>query len=214
MCGRFARTSSKQRVAEEMKVQRFAVEDLAPRYNIAPSQPLDTIVSHHGERALGPMTWGLAVASQGRPPINVRSESAAVQPQTRDLFRSRRCLVVADGFYEWHQEGDARVPYYLHLRDGGPFAFAGLWTPSPKPEAPATCAILTCRPNEMVKRIHDRMPVILTPEGRDVWLDASRSIDELRAVLAPLPAEAMEAYEVSTYVNAARNDGPQCIEPV
>jgi putative SOS response-associated peptidase YedK len=214
MCGRFARTSSREVIAAELGVTRFTDLDLAPRYNIAPSQPLEVIVADGGERRLGPMKWGLSTPARA-PQINARSENVATQPLFREAFRRRRCLVVADGFYEWRKDGAAKTPFFLHLRSGRPFAFAGIWVPSRDPQAPlASCALLTCAPNALVAPIHDRMPVILPPGARDLWLDPAASEGDLKAVLAPLSAAEMEAYEVSSLVGSPKNDSPELIRPL
>jgi len=123
---------------------------------------------------------------------------------------------VADGFYEWRKEGRRRTPYFVHLCSGRPFGFAGVWSfyqPDAGPRI-ATCAIVTCPPNEMMATIHNRMPVLLAAAAREQWLDPSAAPSELRALLEPLPAAEMEAYEVSTLVNSPRNDSPECVRPV
>jgi putative SOS response-associated peptidase YedK len=133
-----------------------------------------------------------------------------------DAFRRRRCLIVADGFYEWRAAGRQKTPYFIHLRSARPFGFAGIW--SSRPDAAgtrmATCAIVTCAPNELMAPIHNRMPVILPPNARERWLDPEAEADELRTLLTPLPSEEMEAYEVASTVNSPRNDTPECVQPV
>ena len=134
----------------------------------------------------------------------------------RDAFRLRRCLIVADGFYEWRKDERRKTPHFIHLRSGRPFGFAAIWSPSRGAVGIAlpACAILTCAPNALMAQIHNRMPVILPAAARDRWLDPSAEEADLRALLAPLPPEEMEAYEVSTFVNSPRNDSPECVRRV
>jgi putative SOS response-associated peptidase YedK len=216
MCGRFTRTSSRDVLAEEFGVTRFVDVDLGPRYNIAPSQFVEAIIGDGDEKRMGPMQWGFTSASRGPSgptPINARAETIATSPLFRDAFRRRRCLVVADGFYEWQKVGRGKTPYFIHLRSGRPFAFAGIWSAhgDPKRGRIATCAIVTCEPNELMAPIHNRMPVILPAVARERWLDADAEPAGLRALLASLPSAEMEAYAVSTLVNSPRNDSPECV---
>jgi len=219
MCGRFARTSSREVIAAQFGVTRFVNVDLRPRYNIAPTQPVEAIVRDGTEKRLGPMRWGFASSSPKDPkaaPINARAETVATIPLFRDAFRRRRCLVVADGFYEWRREDSRKTPYFIRLRSGRPFGFAGIWTfgrTADGARAP-TCAIMTCPPNARIAEIHDRMPVILPAAVHDRWLDPSAEQPELRQLLTPLPDDEMEAYEVSTAVNSARHDSPECVRRV
>jgi putative SOS response-associated peptidase YedK len=134
----------------------------------------------------------------------------------REAFQSRRCLVVADGFYEWHADGGRKRPYFIRLRSGRPFGLAGVWAGyrSEVGAKVATCAILTCPPNDLVAEIHNRMPVIVPPANRGRWLDPRASPVDVAELLTPLPAQEMEAYEVSPLVNSARHDGSECVRPV
>lgn len=216
MCGRFTLTASGEELAEA-----FDLDDapaLAPRYNIAPSQ-LVAVVRRDpdGVRRLTTLTWGLrpAGAPEGdRPFINARAETAGARPSFRDAFARRRCLVTADGFFEWEGTGKRRQPWYLRLTSGRPFAFAGLWEPSRAAEAPGTVTLLTTEPNELVRTIHDRMPVILAAEDAAAWLDPRRSrAEELAPLLGTYPAAAMTAYRVGPAVNNARFDEASCIAP-
>ena len=219
MCGRFARTSSRDSLAAEFGVAEFVNVDLRPRYNIAPSQGVEAIIRDGAELRCGPMRWGFmasAVASAVAP-INARAETVAKTGMFRDAFRRRRCLVVADGFYEWRQDGGSRkTPHFIHLRSQQPFSFAGIWSSqrTPMGQRVGTCAILTCAPNELMATIHNRMPVILEPAARGRWLDPQASESELQSLLVPLPAEQMEAWAVSVFVNSPRNDGPECVRRV
>jgi putative SOS response-associated peptidase YedK len=217
MCGRITRTSPREAIAAEFGVVRFAEVDWRLRYNVAPSQIVETIIQVGGEKRLGPMKWGFVSMTAKEPklaPINARAETLSTSPMFRDAFRRHRCLVVADGFYEWRREGRARRPFFVRLRSGRPFGLAGLWSSRRKNESLATCAIATCQPNALMAKIHDRMPVILPPGARDRWLDPAAGEVELRGLLVPLRAEELEAYEVSTLVNSPRNDSPECVRPV
>jgi len=219
MCGRITRASSRQDIAEEFGVTHFVNVDLTPRYNIAPSQSVEAIVRADNELRLGPMRWGLAAVPPKEAkamPINARAETIATAPAFRDAFRRRRCWIVADGFYEWQTNGNAKTPYFIHLRSGRPFALAGIWSSYQADGSTRvpTCAIVTCAPNELMAPIHNRMPVILSAGVRDRWLDPAAEARDLRALLAPLAAEEMEAYPVSTVVNSPRNDSAECMRRV
>jgi len=156
-------------------------------------------------------------AAIGTRLINARSETAATTPAFRKPLRDRRCLILADGFYEWKREGARTQPYYIKLWDGAPFAFAGLWDRWQPPDGPPldTCTILTTTPNAVLRAIHDRMPVILPPDAYNVWLDpAMRDVERVQALLTPYPAEQMIAYPVSPRVNNPADDAPECIVPL
>jgi len=222
VCGRFTLTTPAEILAEAFGLD--APPDVQPRYNIAPSQPV-ALVRHPmaGSRRAELVRWGLVPAWTGRPwsrppMINARADSAARSPAFRAAFTGRRCLILADGFYEWRADPGARSkqPFFIHMADRSPFAFAGLWEPpAPGPAAEETCAILTTRPNTLVERIHDRMPVILDPRHYDRWLDPTpQDQADLEAMLVPFPAEAMTAFPVSRLVGNPRNDTPACTEPL
>jgi putative SOS response-associated peptidase YedK len=202
MCGRISRTSPREAIAEEFGVTRFVNVDLRPRYNVAPSENIVTIIRVGDEKRLGPMRWGFVSPTAKGPklaPINARAETLATSSMFRDAFRRHRCLVVADGFYEWRKDGRRKTPFFIRLRSSRPFAFAGIWSlrRSEVGARSATCAIVTCPPNELMATIHNRMPAILPPGARDRWLDPTAGEAELREFLVPLPAENFEAYEVS-----------------
>ncbi|MGE0101497.1 MAG: SOS response-associated peptidase [Blastocatellales bacterium] len=220
MCGRFT-----QRHKPEEVVERFEVDpdDLIaqPRYNIAPSQTLAAVRQGDG-RELFACRWGLIPfwakdPAIGNRMINARAETLAEKPSFRRAFAARRCLIPADGFYEWQKQGKgASRPFYIRLRDDGLFGFAGLWEEwkSPEGEVVTTCAIITVEPNELMTGIHNRMPAILKPEHEAAWLDRSNDIPAVSNLLQPYPSELMEAYEISRAVNNPRFDDPGCIEPV
>jgi putative SOS response-associated peptidase YedK len=213
MCGRFARTSSRDVLASEFGITTFVNVDLAPRYNIAPSQPVEAVTRHGEEKRLGPMMWGFRSAPSTLAPINARAETIATSPMFREALHRRRCLVVLDGFYEWQRNGRTKTPYFIHLRSARPFGFAGIFSLR-RTEAGtrmATCAIVTCRANELMAPIHDRMPAIVPPEARERWLDPRTSEGDLRGLLVPLSSDEMEAYAVSTLVNSPQNDSVECV---
>ena len=178
MCGRFIRTSPRAVLADEFGVEHFVNVDFAPRYNIAPSQSVEAIINDGTELRLGPMTWGYttSAADKTKPaPINARAETIATMSLFREGFQRRRCLVVADGFYEWRKDQNGKTPYFIHLRSRRPFGFAAIWssTRTAMGQRVGTCAILTCTPNELMASIHNRMPVILPKAARDRWLEPS-----------------------------------------
>jgi putative SOS response-associated peptidase YedK len=179
MCGRY-RLSRRKQIVEEHFDTISGEEDWSPRYNIAPTQPVPVIRQHPKEpvRELSLMKWGLIPSWAPNPSvaakmINARSETAATKPAFRDALKSRRCLIPADGFYEWAKTGRAKQPYCFEVNDGRLFAFAGIWDRwrDPSGKAVETCSILTTTPNAVTARVHDRMPVILDPDSYDLWLD-------------------------------------------
>jgi putative SOS response-associated peptidase YedK len=204
---------------DEFGVEHVVNVDFAPRYNIAPSQHVETIINDGHALKLGPMIWGYTTSSadKAKPaPINARAETVATMPLFRKAFQRRRCIVVADGFYEWQQDGNTKTPYFIHLRSRRPFGFAAIWssTRTAMGQRVGACAILTCAPNELMAPIHNRMPVILPKGARDRWLEPRVSVTELQSLLRAFPPDEMEAYPVSTLVNSPRNDTPDCIAPL
>lgn len=195
-----------------------------PRYNIAPSQTVLTIRHDAREpvRKLSMMRWGLIPSwskdpSIGYKAINARAETVATTASFREPFKSQRCLVPADGFYEWKREGKTKQPYCFEVNDGELFAFAGLWDRwrSPQGEVVESCTILTTNPNSLLSDIHDRMPVILNPDNHELWLDpAFRDTASLSEMLRPFGAGQMRRYPVSTRINQMQNDDPDCAGPV
>ena len=222
VCGRYTQTASAERIAEQ-----FAVSDvplLKPRYNIAPSQPVPAvrIDPDTATRTLVMLRWGLIPSwakdsKIGAQCINAKAETIAEKPSFRSAFKKRRCLVLANGFYEWQVQGKRKQPLWIGLRDKGLFAFAGLWEhwQSPTGEPLETCTIITTEPNDLMRPIHNRMPVILTPADYDGWLDPTiQQAETLKPLLRPCSSENMAAYPVSTLVNNPRHDVPECLEPV
>ncbi len=221
MCGRFTLSDPD---AEQLSA-RFgvvAVPDLRPRYNIAPTQPIAVVRLGGSAREMVMLRWGL-IPSWAKDPtigdrlINARAETVAEKPSFRSAFLRRRCLIVADGFYEWQKRRSGKQPYYVRLREGQLFAFAGLWErwTGPQGQEIESCVLLTTSPNDLLRPIHDRMPVILHPDDYALWLDPA--VDDrtrLQALLQPYPSDEMEAYPVGRRVNDPHNDDPRCIEPL
>lgn len=214
MCGRYTLRSSGKAVAEVFGLAGEPV--LLSRFNIAPTQQVPAVRSAGNNRQLTMFRWGLVPSwahdlAIGNRMINARAESAAEKPAFRSAFKHQRCLVVADGFYEWQKAGGNKQPFYIRMRDEKPFAFAGLWEEWKKSDTVLeSCTILTTDANDLVKPLHDRMPVILDPKDYDAWLqdDPTKSGKLLR----PFQSEEMTLYPVSTLVNSPRNDGPKCVE--
>ena len=222
MCGRYTLKAKGQTVADLFGL--LEEPDLEPRYNVAPTQQIPVVledVSTNG-RTLEMMHWGLIPSwakdpSIGSRMINARAETVSEKPSYRSAFKRRRCLIVADGFYEWKKTADGKQPYYLRLESGDPFGFAGLWESLSMDggEEMRSATIITTEPNGVAAEIHNRMPVILPPELYDTWLDPDNDDwEELLSMLAPYPAEEMETYPVSKRVNRPANDEPGVLEPV
>ncbi len=224
MCGRYTLTTPGELITEHYGLD--SEPEVEARYNIAPTQEVAAVRAGPegkpgGARRFVRLRWGLVPhwakdPSIGNKMINARSESAAEKPAFRSSFKRRRCLVLADGFYEWKKvEGGKKQPWYFRLGSGDPFAFAGLWASwGQGDEELETCTILTTDANELVGKVHPRMPVILEPGDYDLWLDPGQGERErLEAILGPLDPAAMIAYPVSTRVNSPANDEPAVIEP-
>jgi putative SOS response-associated peptidase YedK len=228
MCGRYSITTPIEAIQRIFDVPERL--NLPPRYNVAPTQEVPVVrLGPDGLRHLGQVRWGLVPfwaedASIGARLINARAESAATKPAFRAAFHKRRCLVVADGFYEWRkpaEKGGRKQPFRIARTDGAPFAFAGLWERwRPKEEAGEggealeTCTILTTDANETLRPIHDRMPVILDSADYDTWLDPEAPEAALQACLGPYPDKALTAYPISTRVNKVAHDDPEVIVPL
>lgn len=220
MCGRYSLTASLGELARRFDFDGGR-DDFQPRYNVAPTQLVLTVVGGDTRQATF-MRWGLipSWSKDGptrRPLINARAETVAEKPTFRKAFRQRRCLILADGFYEWQKVGDTKRPMRIALRTGEPFAFAGLWSAGTDTEGNdvLTCAITTTAANDLLRPIHHRMPVILPEELEDAWLDtALDDVVALTQFLKPFPDDAMEAFEVSRLVNSASNDVPQVTAPL
>lgn len=222
MCGRFTLTQSAEALAAVFHVQQRL--DLEAQYNIAPTQNVVTLL-HNAETnkpEFHKFRWGL-IPSWAKDPtistklINARAETIAEKPSFRSAFKQRRCLVVADGFYEWQRHQGKKQPFYFQLGDEQPFGFAGLWEKwtNPDGEEISSCTIVTTAANELLQPIHDRMPVILSPQDYDLWLDPQQQKPQaLQHLLSPYPASEMTAYPVSTLVNSAKHNSAECIIPL
>jgi len=220
MCGRFVLTSDTDAVQMAFNLTTTP-ETLVPRFNIAPSQPIAVITNEQSD-ALTFHKWGL-IPSWAKDPkignrmINARSETAADKPSFRAAFRRRRCLIPADGFFEWQKQDDGKQPMFIHLKDKQVFAFAGLWEVwhSPEGDEIRSATILTTEPNDFMATIHNRMPVILRRGDYATWLAPDeQKPDDLEPLLRPFAADQMAAYPVSRFVNSPANDTPETIEPL
>ncbi|MDF1497578.1 MAG: SOS response-associated peptidase [Patescibacteria group bacterium] len=209
MCGRFTLKVLPKELEKRYDV-RFKFSEYHPSYNIAPSKMIPIIPNDNPDEIIW-MRWGMTPVwwrQKGRGLINIRRESLATKPVFKKLFTTQRCLIPADGFYEWKKIGNKKQPYYFKMKDGAVFSFAGIWDS----EVDGTAgSIITCEPNGLVSKIHDRMPCILKQEDEDEWLNCA---DEklLLKMLKPLPANGMEGYEVNMRVNSPRNDSSDLIE--
>ncbi len=217
MCGRF----TNQYTWEELHRLYSLADDclplnFAPRYNMAPSQDGLIVRLEDGKRQVKFHRWGLIPPwakdhKIGYKMINARSETAAEKPSFRSSFKSRRCLVVADGFFEWPEKGK---PRYIYTKDGRPFAFAGLWETWNSPDGPVeSFTILTCAPNAFLAEVHNRMPVMLRPEDWAMWLgETAASLEEIRALMKPYPSEYMDSRPADPKVGNVKNDDPSLID--
>jgi putative SOS response-associated peptidase YedK len=226
VCGRYTLSVPLSNLVDAFEVAPPEF-DYRPRYNIAPTQEVPVIAQDDRGRRMGLLRWGL-IPSWAKDPaigsrmINARSETAAQKPAFRSAFRSRRCLVPADGFYEWKKEAGgeggkpAKTPFWIHRAGGGPFAFAGLWERWEGGEGPSlyTFTILTTEASREIRHIHPRMPVILTPAARSIWLDPESGPALLLDALRGSPDPPLQAHPVSSLVNSPRNDVPGCLEPL
>jgi putative SOS response-associated peptidase YedK len=222
MCGRFTLIAPGEAVAELFDLSD--IPEIAPRYNIAPTQPVAAVRHNRdtGKREFTHFYWGLIPGwakdpTIGSRMINARSETASEKPSFRTAFKYRRCLIPADGFYEWWKVDGGKQPVRIQMKDEQPFAMAGLWEhwQSPDGSEIESCTILTTGPNELLKPIHNRMPVILAPEDFDLWLDpGTQHPGEVQPLMQPFPSDNMTFYPVSTHVNNPRNEDPACITPL
>jgi putative SOS response-associated peptidase YedK len=223
MCGRFTLTIDPAQLRDAFSWLHVPEEaNFTPRYNISPTQPV-AVVPNDGKNRLDFYTWGLIPSwakdhSIGSKLINARGETVAEKPSFRNAFKRRRCLILADGFYEWkaNADGKGKTPMYIRLASGQPFAFAGLWEwwtpPGGEGSEIRSATIITTEPNSLMATIHNRMPVILPPEAYEAWLEpAEQRPEKLLPLIRSYPAEAMTAYPVSRMVNSPANDRPECI---
>jgi putative SOS response-associated peptidase YedK len=224
MCGRFTNRAKPEQIKKRFKVGVKNPNLFQPRFNIAPSQMIGVVYTPETERILSQLKWGLVPSWSKDAPtskglINARAETITEKPSFREAFRSRRCIIPASGFYEWQKKGTgAKQPFYFYLKEKDVFGFAGLWEEwldKQTGELLETCTIITTEANEVLKPIHDRMPVILKSEGYDEWLDAKvKETDKLKKFLAPYPANEMDSHAVSKNVNFPDNNSPELTAPL
>ena len=219
MCGRYTLRTPVDTLVQQFEIAEYP-SSITPNYNVAPTQGVAAVIAENGKRKLEMLHWGL-IPSWAKDPeignkmINARAETVAEKPSYRKAFKERRCLILADGFYEWQKTDSGKQPFYIRMEDESPFAFAGLWESWHNGHEIRSCTIITTSPNEVAAQVHNRMPVILPPEYHELWLEpAVREPDQLLPLLRPYPVEDMEAYPVSRRVNSPSNDGPGCVERV
>ena len=223
MCGRYTLTDpDPRRIRARFALEASAEVEEEPRYNIAPTDPVLAVrQGDQGRRELGRLRWGLvpgrwAEKAKGPPLINARAEGIQRQPAFAESFRERRCLIPADGFYEWRKDERGKTPVWISREDGDLFAFAGIWAALPARDGSGelhSCSIVTCDPNDLIRPIHDRMPVVLTPEAEAAWLEPQADEDELQSLLGPTPEGLLVVREVTDAVNDVRDDGPHLLDP-
>ena len=216
MCGRYTLTVPTDRLVAELGLDEVRAEP-TQNFNVAPTQSVAAVVAEGGKRRLEMLRWGLVPSWADDPEIgsrmiNARSETAPEKPSFRSAFRRRRCLIPADGFYEWKREPGGKQPFYIRMKDERPFAFAGLWESWHDGEV-RSCAILTTQANELVRDVHERMPVILPKEDYEAWLDPEAEREELVSLLRPYLGDDLETFPVSRFVNSPRNNDERCVEP-
>lgn len=223
MCGRFVQVEKPEFYAEHFGAEFVRTETLKQNYNVAPTTQVYAVAEHDGNRVLTSFRWGLVPfwakdIKIGNRSINARSETAATKPTFRSSFEKRRCLIPADGFYEWERKTKGKLPHYIYAADGKPLPVAGLWSSWKDPETDdrvLTCTILTGPPNDLLKPIHDRMPVILPQEHWAAWLDPSNDeVESLQSLMVPLASSLMAEHPVSTLVNKVANNGSDLVRPL
>jgi putative SOS response-associated peptidase YedK len=217
MCGRFT-LKSPERIKFQRLVNTFDLDNIIPRYNIAPSQNVLAVVERDSVREVTQLQWGLIPfwSKEAKGFINARVETIDEKPTFSESFQRRRCLIPADGFYEWERlNKKTSQPYYFQMKDGAPFAFAGVWDRwKSNGNTINSCAIITTTANELLSTIHHRMPVIMPPESHDLWLDAASRAADLKDLLVPFPASEMTSHAVSRNVNDTKQDDEDLLQPV
>jgi putative SOS response-associated peptidase YedK len=223
MCGRFVQLAEPETYATTFHVDRTVTEKLPPSYNVAPTDPVYAVAEHDGERLLGTFRWGLIpfwakdrkIAARN---INARAETVATKPAFRDSFATRRCLIPADGFYEWQKKPKGKLPHYIYRADGAPMAFAGLWASwrdRDTDERVRSCTIITTTPNDRIATLHDRMPVVVPESDWDRWLaEGDADAAELESLLVAAGNDTLAFHPVSTLVNKVANNLAECIAPL
>lgn len=225
MCGRYTSATDADDLVRFFAVAERQADELPPSWNVAPTTEVYAVAEHDARRTLVTFRWGLVPYWADDPRIgskliNARAETVASKPAFRDSFARRRCLIPADGFYEWQRQADnSRIPYFVQRADGAPMAFAGLWATwrdksAPETERLRTCTIVTTNANDLLRPLHERMPVVLEADAWDLWLDRDVSdTDALAGLLVPADDDVVTAHRVSTDVNNVRNDHPGLVEP-
>ncbi|MBY0096669.1 SOS response-associated peptidase [Mesobacillus maritimus] len=223
MCGRFTLTATFEQLIDRFDIASFVLdEDYSPNYNVAPSQSVIAVLNNGSINKMGYLKWGLIPPWAKDPKIgykmiNARAETLAEKPSYRNAYRNKRCLIVADSFYEWKRdEQKQKTPMRIKLKSNDLFAMAGLWEKwtSADGQSIFSCTVVTTKANELVHEIHDRMPVILKPEDEKVWLNPKSTLNDLNHLLHPLDRELMDAYEVSSLVNSPKNNSVELIQKV
>jgi putative SOS response-associated peptidase YedK len=223
MCGRFVQGHDSAFYADAFQVETIRTDELPVSYNVAPTDVVYAVAEHDGERILSSFRWGLIPwwakdKKIGARNINARAETVAEKPVFRDSLAKRRCLIPADGFYEWQRLPKGKLPHYIYAADHKPLAFAGLWSSWKEPETGdrvLSCTIITGEPDELVAGIHDRMPVILDRDNWSLWLDRSvTDREQLASLLANLTHDRLAEHPVSTLVNSVANNLPECVQPL
>jgi putative SOS response-associated peptidase YedK len=224
MCGRFTNRAKPEQIKKEFKVGNKNSVFFEPRFNIAPAQMVNVVLAPESERILSQLKWGLVPSWSKDAPtskglINARAETLTEKPSFREAFKSHRCIIPASGFYEWQKKGTgAKQPFYFYLKEKEVFGFAGLWEEwldKQTGELLETCTIITTEANEILKAVHDRMPVILMAESYDEWLDTKvKDTNRLQELLKPYPAKEMSSHAVSRSVNIPETDSDELIKPM
>ena len=224
MCGRFTNRAKPEQIKKEFKVGRKNPNLYEPRFNIAPAQMVDVVLEPENERVLTELKWGLVPswskdAQTAKGLINARAETITEKPSFREAFKNRRCIIPASGFYEWQKKGTGgKQPFYFYLNEKEVFGLAGLyeeWIDKESGETLETCTIITTEANDVLKPVHDRMPVILKPESYNEWLDAKvKDTEKLQKLLVPYPVKEMSSHAVSTNVNIPDSNSSELIKPL
>jgi putative SOS response-associated peptidase YedK len=223
MCGRFVQVEKPEFYAEHFGAEFVRTETLRKSYNVAPTSQVYAVADHDGERTLTSFRWGLIPSwakekKIGARTFNARSETAADKPMFRSSFTKRRCIIPVDGFYEWERRTKGKLPHYIFAAEKKPLPAAGLWSVWNDPDTDErilSCTILTGTPNDLLEKIHDRMPVIMPRDRWDAWLDAANTDKEaVKALMGIYPAELMAEYPVSTLVNTVQNNTVDLITPL
>ena len=221
MCGRFSLSQDFKKILRQFGIDEEPFSVWKPRYNIAPSDQIPVIFQDEEKIKAGFFKWGLIPhwakdQKIGYKMINARAETLVEKPSFKSCFKNKRCLIPADGFYEWKVEAHKKQPYYIHMKDNSPFFFAGLWSLwlDSKGNDIHSCTIITGLPNKLIEMLHNRMPVILPTSVCEAWLNpANHNLKDLQKYLKPYPEKDMEIHPVSTIVNSPRNDLPACRKP-